>query len=210
MADKSSDSQVDGNPVATFRFKDQKDVKFTIRASELVAGIITAIGDDPEREGLLDTPARVVKSWKELFRGYKMDPVKILGTQFDAEGYDNMVVCKDIELYSTCEHHMIPFFGKVHIGYLPSKKVVGLSKLARLADVFARRLQIQERLTNEIADTLHKTLDARGTMVVVEAKHMCMCSRGVGKQHSSMVTSSVRGIFKEDAAARAEFMALIK
>lgn len=192
MENKPSDSQMDADPL------------------DLIRGLIDAIGDDPGREGLLDTPKRVVKSWREIFRGYKEDPIAMLGTQFSAEGYDQMVICKDIELYSTCEHHMIPFYGKCHIGYLPGDKVVGLSKLARLADVFARRLQIQERLTNQIADTLNDTLKTKGVMVVIEAKHMCMCARGVQKQHSSMVTSAVRGLFKDDSGVRAEFMGLIK
>lgn len=176
----------------------------------LVENMIRVIGDDPTREGLLDTPKRVVKSWKELFAGYKMDPKKILGTTFDAEKYDQIVICKNIELFSTCEHHMLPFVGKVHIGYVPGKRVVGLSKLARLADCFARRLQIQERLTDQIANTLNDVLKPKGVMVVLEAKHFCMCARGVGKQHSSMVTSSTIGVFRKEKAARDEFMSLIK
>lgn len=174
---------------------------------DLIKQLIRLMGDDPDREGLLDTPKRILKSYKDLFSGYSQDPAKVLGTTFDGEKYDSMVICKDIELYSTCEHHGLPFFGKVHIGYIPGERVVGLSKLARLADVFARRLQIQERLTMQIADTLVDVLKPKGVMVVVEAKHMCMCARGVGKQHSSMVTSAIRGVFSE-IAVREEFLRL--
>lgn len=176
----------------------------------LVRQLLEAIGEDPMREGLLDTPKRVVKSWKEIFAGYLQDPVKVLGTTFAPETYDQMIICKGIELFSTCEHHMIPFFGTVHIGYIPGKRVVGLSKLARLAEVFARRLQIQERLTKQIADTLQKVLKPRGVMVVIEAKHMCMCARGVGKQNSMMRTTAISGLFKKDQAARNEFLEGIK
>lgn len=175
----------------------------------LVKSIIEEIGDDPSREGLKDTPARVRKSWKELFSGYKQDPVKILGTTFESRGYDQIVICKDIEMFSTCEHHMIPFHGKVHIGYVPGDRVVGLSKLARLVEVFSRRLQIQENLTQQIADTLDNVLRPKGVIVVVKAKHMCMCARGVGKQHSEMITSAIKGVFEEHSA-RAEFLELIK
>jgi GTP cyclohydrolase I len=176
---------------------------------KLVRSMIKAIGDDPDREGVRDTPKRVVKSWKELFAGYSQDPVAILGTTFEKGTYDQVIVCKDIELFSTCEHHMIPFFGKAHIGYIPGERVIGLSKLARLVEVFARRLQIQEKLTQQIADTLDQVLKPAGVMVIIEAKHMCMCARGIGKQHSSMVTSAIVGKFR-DASARAEFMEMIK
>lgn len=179
-------------------------------ALKLIRGILLSIGEDPDREGLLDTPKRVVKSWKEIYSGYSKDPEAVLGTTFEAGSYNQLIICKDIELYSTCEHHMIPFFGKVHIGYIPKKRVVGLSKLARLAEVFSRRLQIQERLTEEIAETIDRVLKPKGVMVIVEAKHMCMCARGVGKQNSFMVTSSVRGVLKKDEKARSEFLDLIK
>lgn len=199
MESKPSNTQISGNQIAIDEI-----------SKMLIENMIRAIGDDPKREGLLDTPKRVVKSWKELFAGYKMDPKKVLGTTFDAENYDQIVICKDIELFSTCEHHMLPFIGKVHIGYLPGKRVVGLSKLARLSEVFARRLQIQERLTQQIATTLEEVLKPRGVMVVIEAKHFCMCARGVQKQHSSMITSATLGAFRKEKAARDEFMALIK
>lgn len=194
MENKSTDSQIHEGSI------DQQN---------LIKGVLQLIGEDPTREGLLDTPKRVLKSYKELYGGYKMDPVKILGTTFDAESYDQMVICKDIEMFSTCEHHMIPFFGKVHIGYIPSKRVVGLSKLARLSDAYARRLQIQERLTQQIAKTMDDVLKPKGVMVMIEAKHMCMCARGVQKQHSLMVTTAVLGAFK-NPATRAEFLGAIK
>lgn len=199
METKPSDPQVVGHSVNE---KDESQL-------DLVRAIIKVIGDDPTREGLLDTPKRVVKSWKELFSGYNIDPASVLGTTFDSENYDEMVICKDIELYSMCEHHMLPFYGKVHIGYIPEGRVVGLSKLARLVEVFARRLQIQEKLTQQIAVTMRDVLNAKGVMVVVEAKHHCMCSRGVGKQNSWMVTSSIHGLFKEDKV-RSEFLSLVK
>ncbi len=176
---------------------------------DLVREMLRRIGDDPSREGLRDTPKRVVRSWKEIFGGYKQNPAKVLGTTFEAASYDQMVVCKDIELYSTCEHHLLPFYGKCSIGYLPGARVVGLSKLARLVEVFARRLQIQEKLTQQIADTLTEVLQPKGVMVVIQAKHHCMCSRGVGKQNSSMVTSAISGEFLKEAV-RAEFMSIIK
>lgn len=163
------------------------------------------------REGLRDTPKRVVKSWIELYGGYALDPKKILQTTFKQEGYeyDEMVLLKDIELYSTCEHHMLPFYGRAHVAYIPNaNRVVGLSKLARLVDCFARRLQIQEKLTNQIADAIVECLEPMGAAVVVEAKHHCMCARGVGKQNSTMKTSALRGVFKEKNEVRQEFLRL--
>lgn len=179
------------------------------RAQRLVRELIIHIGDDPDREGLKDTPKRVIKSYKEFFAGYSMNAEKILGTTFEKGKYDQMIVCRNIELYSTCEHHMVPFFGTAHVGYIPGDRVVGLSKLARVVDVFARRLQIQEQLTEQVAETIDKVLAPRGVMVVIAAKHMCMCARGVGKQKSSMVTSAIRGVFK-DAQVRAEFFNLVE
>lgn len=168
--------------------------------------------DGQLREGIQKTPHRVVKSWMELFGGYAQSPEKILGTTFAQEGYkyDEMVLLKNVELYSTCEHHMLPFYGKAHVAYIPSKRVVGLSKLARLVDCFSRRLQIQEKLTNQIADAIQDILEPIGVAVVVEAKHHCMCSRGVGKQNSAMMTSALRGAFKDKPEARSEFMSLIR
>lgn len=178
-------------------------------AEELVARILQYIGEDPKRPGLLETPKRVVKSWKELFSGYGKDPKEILGKVFESDS-DEMVICRDIEFYSTCEHHMIPFFGTVSIGYIPKGKVVGLSKLARLVEIFARRLQIQEQMTQQIATAIMTHVpEALGAGVVVRAKHMCMCGRGISKQGSSMVTSAMLGAFKKEPMARSEFLRLI-
>lgn len=207
MENQPTNSQVDAGPVAPF-LSDSGHEHF-MRGTELIAAMIHMIGDDPNREGVLDTPKRVVKSWKEIFGGYKMDPKAVLGTTFESSGYNQMVICQDIEMYSTCEHHMIPFFGKVHIGYVPGDRVVGLSKLARLVEVFSRRLQIQEKMTQQIADAMEDVLKPKGVMVVVKAKHLCMCGRGVQKQHSQMVTSAIKGVF-EEPGVREEFLALIK
>ena len=177
---------------------------------DLVRHIIKAIGDHPQREGVRDTPKRVVKSWKELFGGYKQDPKEILSTTFEGKGYDQMVLLRDIEFYSTCEHHMLPFMGKCHIAYIPKERVVGLSKLARLTECFARRLQIQEQLTNQIADAMVECLKPVGVAVAIEAQHFCMIARGVGKQNSIMQTTSLRGVFKEEDSARSEFMSSIR
>lgn len=174
-----------------------------------IRDIIEYIGDDPDGEHCMDTPKRVIKSYRELFSGYTKTPKEALGTVFKNTDYDQIVILKDIEMYSTCSHHMIPFFGKVHIGYIPGEVVVGLSKLARLVEVFARRLQVQERLTQQIANSIDEILNPHGVMVVVEAKHMCMCARGISKQHSSMITSAIKGKFLEPSA-REEFLNLIK
>lgn len=177
-------------------------------AQDLIREIIDLIGDDPDREGLLETPKRVIKSWDQLFSGYKQDPADIMKT-FTEGSCDEMVILKDIEFYSTCEHHMIPFFGKISIGYIPNGKVLGISKLARLVEIYARRLQIQERLVTDIADTIMKYLQPKGCMVVCEAKHLCMVARGVQKQNSIMVTNAVRGNFKEQVV-KEEFLKMIK
>jgi len=179
--------------------------------SELrVSGLIEAMGEDITREGLHDTPKRVVKSWSDLYKGYGMSPKDILKTTFAGEGYDQIVLLKNIEMYSTCEHHMLPFFGMAHVAYIPKTKVVGLSKLARLVECFARRLQIQERLTNQIVTALDEELQPLGAACVIEAKHFCMIARGIQKQNASMTTSAVSGVFKTDSSARSEFMELIK
>lgn len=176
---------------------------------DVVRRILQLLGENPAREGLIDTPKRVVKSWKELYAGYLMKPEDILSRHFKSDN-DAMVICRDIEFYSTCEHHMIPFYGTVSIGYLPKGTVVGLSKLARLVECFARRLQIQEQLTSQIATALMKAVpDALGTGVVIRAKHLCMCGRGISKQGSSMVTSAMLGKFRDDPAVRSEFLQLI-
>ena len=176
---------------------------------DLIQQLIKSIGDDPSREGLLETPSRVIKSYKKLFEGYKMDPKDVI-TVFDSEKYDEMIICKDIEIYSTCEHHMLPFFGKAHIGYIPRDKIVGLSKMPRLAEVFARRLQTQERLTYQIAETIKDLINPIGVGVIIEAKHLCMMARCVEKQRSEMVTSAMLGAFKNSDKTRSEFLKLIK
>ena len=172
--------------------------------------ILTFVGDDPNREGLLRTPHRVAEAMKFLTRGYGQDVGKILNGAVFQEEYDDMVIVKDIEFYSLCEHHLLPFFGKAHVAYIPNGKIVGLSKIPRLVDMFARRLQVQERLTKEIAEALEDALSPRGVAVVVEGMHMCMMMRGVEKQQASMITSHVRGVFRDDHRSRQEFMAHVK
>ncbi|MDO3680611.1 GTP cyclohydrolase I FolE [Paenibacillus ehimensis] len=171
--------------------------------------ILRLIGEDPDREGLLDTPARVTRMYEEIFAGYDADVKDILGVAFD-EKHEELVIVKDIVYYSQCEHHMAPFFGKIHIGYIPSGKIAGLSKFARLVEAVTRRLQVQERITSEIADIIESELEPHGCMVVVEGEHLCMCARGVKKPGSKTVSSAVRGLFRTDAAARSEFLSLIK
>lgn len=174
-----------------------------------VREILRLIGEDVDREGLLDTPARVTRMYEEIFSGYEADPREVIGVTFD-EQHEELVIIKDIVYYSQCEHHMAPFFGKVHVGYLPSGKVAGLSKFARLVDIVTRKLQVQERITSEIADILEEVLKPHGVMVVVEGEHMCMCARGVKKYGSQTVTSAVRGSFRKDATLRSEFLSLLK
>jgi len=175
---------------------------------KLVRQLIEFIGEDTGREGLRDTPARVVKSFARLFSGYGKKPEDILKT-FAGEKYDEMIVVKDIELYSTCEHHFLPFIGRAHIGYIPDGKIIGLSKLPRLVEIYARRLQNQERLTSQIAQALQGILKPKGVGVVIEAKHLCMMARGVEKQGSEVTTSSLTGLFKRDMNTRNEFLKLI-
>lgn len=177
-------------------------------AKDLITTMLAVIGEDEKRDGLLETPSRVVKSWSEIYAGYYKDPKEIFKT-FD-ETSDEMVIVKDIEFYSMCEHHMLPFYGKAHIGYLPGKRVLGLSKFARLVDIFARRLQVQERLTQQVADALMKGLRPRGVGVILEAKHLCMMMRGVQKQNSSCTSSSMLGSFRKDQKVRAEFLSMVK
>lgn len=171
--------------------------------------ILTYIGEDVNREGLIETPYRIVKSWDKLYGGYNQNSNDILSTTFIEGKCDEMIILKDIEFYSTCEHHFLPFFGKIHIGYIPNDKVVGVSKLARLVEIYARRLQIQERLTTQIADDIENILNAKGVIVISEAQHFCMTARGVEKQKSKMITSAIRGAF-EKTEARNEFMQLVK
>jgi GTP cyclohydrolase I len=177
---------------------------------DLIRELIVKIGEDPQREGLLKTPERVAKSYEFLTRGYRQDLATVVnGALFEAES-DDMVIVKDIEFFSLCEHHMLPFFGKCHVGYIPRKKILGVSKVARIVDMFARRLQIQERLTGEVAGAMMETLDAQGVGVVIEAQHLCMQMRGVEKQHSITTTSRMLGIFRKELATRNEFMRLIR
>ena len=171
--------------------------------------ILEEIGEDPNREGLLKTPERVAKAMQYLTHGYHIDPSEILKSAMFAEDYNQMVLVKDIELYSLCEHHMLPFFGKAHIAYIPNGHIVGLSKIPRIVDAFSRRLQVQERLTNEIRDCIEETLNPKGVAVVIEAKHLCMQMRGVQKQNSVTTTSAFSGAFMESEKTRAEFMNLI-
>ena len=175
-----------------------------------ISSVLSEIGENPEREGLLKTPERVAKSMDFLTNGYKQDPAEILKSAMFSEDYSQMVLVKDIEIYSLCEHHMLPFFGKAHIAYIPNGHIVGLSKIPKIVDVFARRLQVQERLTDEIKDCLQDTLTPKGVAVVIEAQHLCMQMRGVQKQHSSTTTSAFSGIFLKDEKTRSEFMTLIK
>ena len=175
-----------------------------------IKSVLSEIGENPKREGLLKTPERVSKSMEFLTNGYDKNPSEILKSAMFSENHSQMVLVKDIELYSLCEHHMLPFFGKAHIAYIPNGHIVGLSKIPRIVDVFARRLQVQERLTNEIKDCLQETLNPRGVAIVIEAQHLCMQMRGVQKQHSSTTTSAFSGIFMSDEKTRLEFMNLIK
>lgn len=166
------------------------------------------IGEDAKREGLLKTPERVIKSWENLYNGYKKNPLDLLKATQYSENYDEMVILKDIEFYSMCEHHILPFFGKVNIGYIPNAKLVGISHLVELVDIFARRLQIQERLNEQITDCIWNALNPKGVMVVIEATHLCMAMQD--KKNATITTSALRGTFKKDARSRAEFMAHIK
>ncbi len=177
---------------------------------DAVRTLIRWAGDDPEREGLLDTPARVARAYGEFFQGYTQDPEEILQTTFEeVEGYDEMVCVRDIPMISHCEHHMVPFMGKAHVAYLPDKRVVGLSKLARVVDLYSRRLQIQEKLTVQVADAIQRVLQPKGVAVVIEAEHHCMTMRGVRKPGADTVTSRMLGLFRENPATRREFLSMI-
>ncbi|WP_281283895.1 GTP cyclohydrolase I FolE [Modestobacter altitudinis] len=180
------------------------------RIEAAVREILAAIGEDPDRPGLQDTPARVARAYAETFAGLGQDPADVLATTFD-EGHDELVLVKDIAMYSTCEHHLVPFHGVAHVGYIPGYdgRVTGLSKLARLVEVYARRPQVQERMTRQVADSLYEVLKPRGVIVVIEAEHLCMAMRGVRKPGATTMTSAVRGIFRENAATRSEAMSLI-
>lgn len=177
---------------------------------DYVEGIIKEIGEDPGRDGLKRTPVRVAKAMRFFTQGYDQDPAATLTAALFDVDYDELVVVRDIDFYSLCEHHMVPFYGRVHVAYIPNGKVVGLSKIPRTVDIFARRLQVQERLTMEIAQTIDDVLKPRGVGVVVEAKHLCMMMRGVEKQNTFAMTSSLRGVFESDHKTRSEFMDLIR
>ena len=185
-------------------------LKTADRLEETVRATLRGLGEDPEREGLLKTPERVAESLRFLTSGYNKDIKKVLNDAVYSVAYDEMVIVKDIEIFSMCEHHLLPFFGRCHVAYIPTKKVIGLSKIPRLVDVFARRLQIQERLTNQIAATIMETIKPQGVGVIIEAKHLCMIMRGVEKQNSVAVTSAMLGAFRDDEQTRAEFLRLVR
>ena len=177
---------------------------------EEIKKILIEMGEDPKRQGLLRTPERVEKSYEFLTSGYKQDPVEIINSAIFNEEYDDMVIVKDIEMFSLCEHHMLPFFGRCHVAYIPDGRILGISKIPRLVDVFAKRLQVQERLTNQIAHTLYEVLKPKGVGVIIEAKHMCMVMRGVEKQNSFATTSSMLGVFRKSMRTREEFLRLVQ
>ncbi|MEX3841679.1 GTP cyclohydrolase I FolE [Paraburkholderia sp. BR10882] len=180
------------------------------QAEEAVRTLIRWAGDDPQREGLTQTPARVARAYREFFCGYESDPMQILATTFsEVDGYDEMVVLKDIRFESYCEHHMVPIIGRAHVAYLPEHRVVGISKLARLVDVYAKRLQIQEKMTVQIADALNTVLQPKGVAVILEAAHQCMSTRGVHKPGASLVTSRMLGAFRDDPSTRREFLSIV-
>ena len=179
-------------------------------AEEAVKTLISWAGDNPHREGLMETPKRVVKSYEEFFAGYILNPDEILNKTFEeTEGYDEMVMVKDIRLESHCEHHMVPILGRAHVAYIPNNRIVGISKLARLVDVYAKRLQTQETMTSQIADTIERVLKPKGVAIVIDATHQCMSSRGVHKTETSTVTSRMLGLFRTNSSTRSEFMNLI-
>lgn len=179
------------------------------RFKEAVTTILEIIGEDPEREGLAKTPSRVYKAFRHMCEGYTMDPKKVLGDALFESSNDEMVLVRDIEFYSLCEHHLLPIIGRAHVAYIPDGKVVGLSKIPRMVNIFARRLQIQEQMTEQIADAITETISPKGVAVVLEARHMCMEMRGVEKINSTTISSALRGLFKSDARTREEFMSMV-
>jgi len=197
-------------PDASPDIRDQADRPSREEAEAAVRVLIRWAGDNPAREGLIDTPARVIRSYEEFFAGYAQNPRDILARTFsEVQGYDEMIVLKDIRFESYCEHHMVPIIGRAHVAYLPRERVVGISKLARLVDAFAKRLQIQEKMTAQIADTLEEVLQPLGVGVILEASHQCMSTRGVHKAGASMVTSRMLGTFRDDPSTRREFLAIV-
>jgi len=197
-----------GGPPKLYERRDMYDEETSEEIADHVSSILEILGEDPSREGLEKTPERVARAYQFLMHGYALDPKEILQQAMFEEAYDEMILVKDIEVYSLCEHHMLPFYGKAHVAYIPDGKIVGLSKIPRTVDVFSRRLQVQERLTLQIRDAIDEVLEPLGTAVVIEAKHLCMMMRGAEKQNSMTTTSSVSGEFDEHAT-RAEFMRLI-
>lgn len=198
-------------PSKTTRKKKKKRRPGQKQAEEAIRTLLLWAGDDPEREGLLDTPKRVALAYKDWFSGYKEDPVRYLKRTFEeVEGYDEMIVLRDIDFESHCEHHMAPIIGKAHVGYLPNNKVVGISKLARVVETFARRLQVQEKMTAQIANCIQDVLKPKGVGVIINASHQCMTTRGVHKTGVSMVTSQMLGSFRKDARTRTEFLQIIR
>jgi GTP cyclohydrolase I len=181
-----------------------------VAIQSLIRDLLKELGEDPYREGLQKTPERVERAWEDLTSGYRQDLSEVLNGAVFVEQYDEMVLVKDIDLYSVCEHHLLPFYGKAHVAYLPRNRILGLSKVARLVEMFSRRLQVQERLTCQIADTLMETLEPRGVGVIIEAYHFCMMMRGVEKQNSRAVTSSMRGLFRDCPMTRGEFLQLVR
>lgn len=206
------DQIVDKAALADKKSTSPKTVKPSrAEAEDAVRTLLRWAGDDPTREGLLDTPARVVKSYAELFGGYEQDPQDVLGRTFEeVAGYDDMVVVRDIPFHSHCEHHMVPIIGRAHVGYLPDGKVLGLSKIARVVDIFAKRLQTQESITAQIAQSIQEVLDPRGVAVMIEAEHMCMAMRGIKKQGSSTLTTTFTGTFRDEPQEQLHFMTLVK
>ena len=207
MTDKTNDDAINAAKNMTQEISEKSLEK---EAMEAVKTLILWAGDDPEREGLLDTPKRVVKAYKQFFAGYKEDPEEILSRTFEeVDGYDDAVIVRDIRLESHCEHHMVPIIGVAHVGYIPSNRVVGISKLARLVDLYSKRLQTQETMTAQIANTIDKVLKPKGVAVVIDSNHNCMSTRGVHKANSSTITSRMLGIFRTDEKAREEFISLV-
>ncbi len=204
----SSDTSVENGVSATTASSPATETMQALELDELIRQMISHLGEDPDRDGLLRTPERVAKSMRWLTRGYNQSVREAIGEAVFEEKHESMVLVRDIEVYSLCEHHMLPFFGKAHIAYYPNGRIVGLSKLPRVVDVFARRLQVQERMTDQIAEALMEILQPMGVGVVIEAYHLCMMMRGVEKQNSKTVTSALRGIFRDDAKTRDEFLRL--
>jgi len=198
------------HPRRSYERHDLYDTETTEALRDRAFDVLRLVGEDPSREGLLKTPERMAKAWQFLTQGYQMDAEAILRSAMFHEEYSEMIVVKDIEVYSMCEHHMLPFFGKAHVAYIPKGRIVGLSKIPRVVDVYARRLQVQERLTHQIHEVIQRVLEPDGVAVVVEAQHLCMMMRGAEKQHSWTTTSAMCGVFLENIHTRAEFLRLIK